>query len=198
MTLKARSGRRASARPCQGNTTSPISDTGTPSSTRTFSTLWRIPVTRSSSNRIGPAARYLLTVGSSDQAKMSRPSSDSALLAACAGSGVPNSITLRAAHGANTTTATVAVAPTTASRRGIDVRRPTSATIIQVRASQAASFRVHAASPRTTPSPRTRAARNLRSPPVPTSRAIKRHAPSVRTAKGIVESGRAECSTSGR
>ena len=129
---------------------------------------------------------------------MSKPVTDSALATAWPGSGLPN-------------TAQSRTRPRQEDEAGDDghrpIRRPRAprlnavipqATISQARPSQIASLRVSAARPISTPSPISRG--SVSRPPrgSRTSRVISRQADSARTVNGIVESGSAEWSSSGR
>ena len=97
------SGRSDSPRPCHGSATSPMTDTGMPSSTSTLKRLWARPAMRSSTRAAGPMARWRARVGGSFQAKMSKPERYSAFVTAWPGSGLPRTTRLRNAHGAKTT-----------------------------------------------------------------------------------------------
>ncbi len=47
----------AEPRACHGSASSPTSEIGSPTMSRTLNRLWPMPVTRSSSRRAGPMAR---------------------------------------------------------------------------------------------------------------------------------------------
>ena len=129
---------------------------------------------------------------------MSNPVTDNALTAAWPGSGLPKTAQSRIAQGRKTRPATIATTATIRTRAARSRPGMRHATIAQARPIQTASFLVSAASPIRTPSQmrrgsKVRVARG--------SRAIlgmSRHAARARAANGMVESGRAEWSSSGR
>jgi hypothetical protein len=132
---------------------------------------------------------------------MSKPVTESALASVWPGSGVPNSIQSRIIHGANTARATAAGTPTIATFRRPGIPAWAQTTTSQAKPRKTASFRVRAASPISSPSPSRPSARRRSSPSAAALRrirGIRAQADRARTANGIVESGSAECSTSGR
>ena len=160
--------------------------------------LWPRPVTRIASSSAGPTARYRVRVGGSFQAKMSKPVTESALEIAWPGSGFPNTMVLRTAHGANTARLTAATIPTRRSRsmRGRSGRRHASQA--QAAASQTASLRVRAAAPSSTPIASSRGSRRRAPRGSRSTRVISRHAPRATSPNRMVESGRADMSRRGR
>ncbi len=185
----------------QGSAASPIAAIGIPGSRSTLATLWRNPVHRRPARVGGPRTGSARRVGGSLQAKMSAPLSESAFVSACPGRGLPNTTQLRTAHGANTIIAGTA-APMTSRNHprapAPDLCAMPRDTISQPSANQAASLRVSAASPRSTPRANARGSANRAPRGSRAIRAASRHTARMRAANGIVESGRTEWRTRGR
>src|SRR5207245_8239827 len=135
--------------------------------------------------------------GGSAQAKIAKPVTDSALVNAWPGNGLPNTIQSRTAHGAKTRPATTAgtAIQTRRSRRDLDPLA-VQATTAQVRPIHTASLRVSAASPISPPRIRRRVS-DQEAAGRAAIRVISRHAARVKTANGIVESSSVEWRSSG-